>query len=176
MSAVTYIDAIREAQHDLLETDERVFIYGQDVGVFGGAFKATQGLKARYPDRVLDCPICEDAMIGMAVGAAIEGLRPIIEMQFADFSAVAFNQIVNQAGAHYYRTGVPVPITVRLPCGGTKGSGPFHSQTMESIYSHYPGGSWAPPATVAEANSWLGGAAALAAPVVYGEPRFLIAG
>ncbi len=173
MSAVTYIDAIREAQHDLLETDERVFIYGQDVGVFGGAFKATQGLKARYPDRVLDCPICEDAMIGMAVGAAIEGLRPIIEMQFADFSAVAFNQIVNQAGAHYYRTGVPVPITVRLPCGGTKGSGPFHSQTMESIYSHYPGVIVVTPATVADAYSMLVEAVALDDPVVYCEHKFL---
>ena len=78
-------------------------------------------------------------MAGMAIGAAVEGMRPILEMQFADFSSIAFNQIINQAATHYYRTGVPVPLTVRLPSGGTPGSGPFHSQMMESIYAHYPG-------------------------------------
>src|ERR1017187_3551700 len=94
---ITYIDAIREAQAHALRDDPRVFIYGQDVAAFGGAFKATKNLAKEFPGRVFDSPISEDAMVGFAVGAAIEGLRPIIEMQFADFSTVAFNQIVNQA-------------------------------------------------------------------------------
>ena len=114
--SVTYIDAIRAAQETLLRTDPRVFLYGQDIATFGGAFKATKGLSEAFPNRVFDAPISEDAMIGLAVGAAIEGMRPIVEMQFADFSSIAFNQIVNQAATHYYRTGMPIPITVRLPC------------------------------------------------------------
>jgi len=99
--SVTYLEAIREAQAYLLEHDSRVYIYGQDVGAFGGAFKATKNLAQRFPERVIDAPISEDAMIGSAVGAAIEGMRPIIEIQFADFSTVGFNQVVNQAAMHY---------------------------------------------------------------------------
>ena len=95
---------------------------------FGGAFKATKNLAKEFPGRVIDAPISEDAMVGSAVGAAIEGMRPIIEMQFADFSTVGFNQIVNQAATLFWRTNVPCPIVIRLPCGGTSGSGPFHSQ------------------------------------------------
>ena len=173
MSEVTYIDAIREAQHDLLEQDERVFIYGQDVGRFGGAFKATQGLRDKFPTRVIDAPISEDAMVGMAIGAAIEGMRPLVEIQFADFSSVAFNQIVNHAATHYYRTGTPVPITVRLPSGGTPGSGPFHSQMMESIYAHYPGLVVVTPATVADAYSMLIDSVKLDDPVLFCEHKFL---
>ncbi len=116
---ITYLDAIREAQARALADDPRVFIYGQDVGSFGGAFKATKNLAQQFPGRVIDAPISEDAMMGMAVGAAIEGMRPIIEMQFADFSTVGFNQIVNQAATLHWRTRVPCPITVRLPAGGT---------------------------------------------------------
>src|SRR6478752_4801089 len=113
--SVTYLEAIRAAQERALEQDPRVFIYGQDVGSFGGAFKATKNLAQRFPGRVIDSPISEDAMVGMAIGAAIEGMRPIVEMQFADFSSIAFNQIINQAATHYYRTGIPIPLTVRLP-------------------------------------------------------------
>jgi acetoin:2,6-dichlorophenolindophenol oxidoreductase subunit beta len=131
--SITYLEAIREAQAKALADDPRVFIYGQDVGVFGGAFKATKGLAKEYPGRVLDAPISEDAIMGLAVGAAIEGLRPIIEMQFADFSTVAFNQIVNQAATLFWRTNVTCPITVRLPSGGTSGGGPFHSQNLETM-------------------------------------------
>ena len=105
--SVTYLEAIREAQARALRDDPRVFIYGQDVGAFGGAFKATKNLAKEFPGRVLDSPISEDAMIGLAVGAAIEGMRPIIEMQFADFSTVGFNQIVNQAATLFWRTNVP---------------------------------------------------------------------
>jgi acetoin:2,6-dichlorophenolindophenol oxidoreductase subunit beta len=173
MAEFTYIDAIRQAQHDLLEQDERVFIYGQDVGKFGGAFKATQGLQAKFPGRVIDSPISEDAMIGMAIGAAVEGMRPLIEVQFADFSSVAFNQIVNHAGTHFYRTGVPIPITVRLPSGGTPGSGPFHSQMMEAIYAHYPGLVVVTPATVSDAYSMLIDSVKLDDPVLFCEHKFL---
>lgn len=171
--SITYVDAIREAQEKLLRDDPRVFLYGQDIANFGGAFKATKGLAAAFPGRVLDSPISEDAMIGMAIGAAVDGMRPIVEMQFADFSSVAFNQIVNQAGTHFYRTGVPVPITVRLPSGGTPGSGPFHSQSMEAIYAHYPGIVVVTPATVSDAYHMLIQAVELDDPVVYCEHKFL---
>ncbi|TAK96196.1 MAG: alpha-ketoacid dehydrogenase subunit beta [Verrucomicrobia bacterium] len=171
--SITYLEAIREAQAKALAQDPRVFIYGQDVGAFGGAFKATKNLAKEFPGRVLDAPISEDAMAGLAIGAAIEGMRPIIEMQFADFSTVAFNQIVNQAATLYWRTNVPCPITVRLPCGGTSGSGPFHSQTMEALYAHYPGVVVMTPATVADAYSMLLEAVAIDDPVIFCEHKFL---
>lgn len=171
--SITYVDAIREAQEHLLKEDPRVFLYGQDISRFGGAFKATKGLADAYPGRVLDSPISEDAMVGMAIGAAIDGMRPILEMQFADFSSVGFNQIVNQAATHYYRTGIPVPVTVRLPSGGTPGSGPFHSQSMESIYAHYPGLVVVTPATVSDAYQMLIQAVELDDPVLYCEHKFL---
>jgi pyruvate dehydrogenase E1 component beta subunit/2-oxoisovalerate dehydrogenase E1 component beta subunit len=171
--SVTYLEAIRAAQARALAEDPRVFIYGQDVGAFGGAFKATKNLANEFPGRVLDAPISEDAMAGLAVGAAIEGLRPIIEMQFADFSTVAFNQIVNQAATMFWRNNVPCPVTFRLPCGGTSGSGPFHSQTMEAIYAHYPGLIVLTPATVEDAYSMLLEAVAIDDPVIFCEHKLL---
>ena len=173
MSDVTYIDAIHAALEKALEDDPDVFLYGQDIGNFGGAFKATKGLFEKYPDRVLDAPISEDAMAGAAIGAAIEGMRPVLEMQFADFSSVAYNQIINQAATHYYRTGVPIPLTLRLPSGGTPGSGPFHSQSMEAIYAHYPGLTVVTPATVADAYSMLLDSINMDDPVVFCEHKFL---
>jgi pyruvate dehydrogenase E1 component beta subunit/2-oxoisovalerate dehydrogenase E1 component beta subunit len=171
--SITYLEAIREAQARALADDPRVFIYGQDVGSFGGAFKATKNLADRFPGRVIDSPLSEDAMIGLAVGAAVEGMRPIIEMQFADFSTVAFNQIVNQAATLHWRTRVPCPITVRLPSGGTAGAGPFHSQSMESIYAHYPGLIVMTPATVEDAYSMLLEAVAIDDPVIFCEHKYL---
>ena len=171
--SITYLEAIREAQARALAEDPRVFIYGQDVGSFGGAFKATKNLAQEYPGRVLDAPISEDAMIGSAVGAAIEGMRPIIEMQFADFSTVGFNQIVNQAATLFWRTRVPCPITIRLPFGGTPGSGPFHSQSLETIYAHYPGLVVMTPATVEDAYSMLLEAVAIDDPVIFCEHKYL---
>ena len=171
--SLTYLDAICEAQARALRDDPRVFIYGQDVGAFGGAFKATKNLAKQFPGRVLDSPISEDAMIGLAVGAAIEGMRPIIEMQFADFSTVGFNQIVNQAATLFWRTNVPCPITVRLPFGGTSGGGPFHSQSLETIYAHYPGLIVLTPATVEDAYSMLLEAVAIDDPVIFCEHKFL---
>ena len=172
--SVTYLEAIREAQAHLLREDERVFIYGQDVGgKFGGAFKATKGLAKEFPGRVLNTPISEDAMVGTAIGAAMEGMRPIVEMQFADFSSIALNQILNNAGTQYWRTNIPCPITVRLPSGGTKGSGPFHSQSMEAIYAHYPGLVVMTPATVEDAYTMLLDAVAIDDPVIYCEHKYL---
>lgn len=171
--SLTYLEAIREAQYEALRRDPKVFIYGQDIGQFGGAFKATKHLSVEFPGRVLDAPISEDAMVGAAIGAAIEGARPIIEMQFADFSSVGFNQIVNQAATQYWRTGVPCPLVIRLPSGGTPGSGPFHSQSMESIYAHYPGLVILTPATVEDAYHFLLEAVTLNDPVIFCEHKFL---
>jgi acetoin:2,6-dichlorophenolindophenol oxidoreductase subunit beta len=171
--SITYLEAVREAQARALAAHPRVFIYGQDVAVFGGAFKATKNLAQEFPGRVVDAPISEDAIVGLAVGAAIEGLRPIIEMQFADFSTTGFNQIVNQAATLFWRTNVPCPIVIRMPSGGTSGSGPFHSQNMEAVYAHYPGLVVMTPATVEDAYSMLLEAVALDDPVIFCEHKLL---
>ena len=170
---ITYLEAIREAQAKALADDPRVYIYGQDVGDFGGAFKATKNLSKEFPGRVLDSPISEDAMVGSAIGAAIEGMRPIIEIQFADFSTPAFNQIVNHAASLFWRTEVSCPITIRLPSGGTAGSGPFHSQSMEGLYAQYPGLVVMTPATVEDAYSMLLEAVAINDPVLFCEHKYL---
>ena len=171
--SITYLEAIREAQAKALADDPRVFIYGQDVGAFGGAFKATKNLANEYPGRVLDAPISEDAIVGAAIGAAMDGMRPIVEMQFADFSTPGLNQILNHAATMYWRTRVPCPITVRLPSGGTSGSGPFHSQSMEAIYAHYPGLVVMTPATVEDAYSMLLEAVTIDDPVIFCEHKYL---
>jgi len=171
--SITYLEAIREAQATALANDPRVFIYGQDVGAFGGAFKATKNLAKEFPGRIIDAPISEDAMIGAAIGAAIEGFRPIIEIQFADFSSIALNQIINQAATLFWRTHTPCPITIRLPSGGTSGSGPFHSQCLESIYSHFPGLIVMTPGTVEDAYAMLLEAIALDDPVIFCEHKLL---
>lgn len=171
--SITYLEAIREAQARALREDPRVFLYGQDIGKFGGAFKATKNLASEFPGRVLDAPLSEDAIVGIAVGAAIEGMRPIVEMQFADFSTCGLNQIVNQAATLFYRTQVSCPIVVRLPSGGTSGGGPFHSQSMEAIYAHYPGLVVMTPGTVEDAHSMLLQAVAIDDPVIFCEHKFL---
>ena len=170
---ITYLEAIRAAQAKILTDDPRAYIYGQDVGEFGGAFKATKNLAKEFPGRVFDAPISEDAMIGSAIGAAIEGLRPIIEIQYADFSTPGFNQIVNHAATLFWRTQVKCPITVRLPSGGTAGSGPFHSQSMEGVYAQYPGTIILTPATVEDAYSMLLEAVAIDDPVLFCEHKYL---
>jgi acetoin:2,6-dichlorophenolindophenol oxidoreductase subunit beta len=171
--SITYLEAIREAQAQALKDDPRVFIYGQDVGAFGGAFKATKNLAKEFPGRVIDAPISEDAMVGAAIGATLEGMRPIIEMQFADFSTIGFNQIVNNAGTLFWRTKMPCPITIRLPAGGTSGGGPYHSQSLEAIYAHYPGLVVMTPATVEDAYSMLLEAVAIDDPVIFCEHKLL---
>lgn len=170
---ITYLEAIRAAQSKILTDDPRVYIYGQDVGEFGGAFKATKNLAHEFPGRVFDAPISEDAMIGSAIGAAIEGLRPIVEIQYADFSTPGLNQIVNHAATLYWRTQVKCPITVRLPSGGTAGGGPFHSQSLEGVYAQYPGLIILTPATVEDAYSMLLEAVAIDDPVLFCEHKYL---
>jgi len=171
--SITYLEAIREAQGRALRSDPRVYIYGQDIATFGGAFKATRNLAREFPGRIIDAPISEDAMVGSAIGAAIEGMRPIIEMQFADFSSVAINQVVNQAATLFWRTQVPCPITIRLPSGGNPGSGPFHSQNLESLYAHFPGLVVMAPATVDDAYTMLLEAIEIDDPVIYCEHKYL---
>lgn len=171
--SITYLEAIREALARALADDPRVYVYGQDVGNFGGAFKATKNLAQQFPGRVIDAPISEDAIVGSAVGAAIEGMRPIIEMQFADFSTPGFNQVINQAATLFWRTQVPCPIVIRLPSGGTSGSGPFHSQSLEALYAHYPGLIVMTPATVEDAYSMLLEAVAIDDPVIFCEHKYL---
>ncbi len=173
MNSITYLEAIRLAQQKALADDPSVFIYGQDIGNFGGAFKATKNLAKEFPGRVIDAPISEDAMVGMAIGAAIEGMRPIVEMQYADFSTCGLNQIVNHAATLFYRTEVPCPLVVRLPCGGIAGGGPFHSQSLEALYAHYPGLVVMTPATVEDAYTMLLEAIAIDDPVIFCEHKFL---
>ena len=172
--SVTYIDAIRQAMAELLEEDPQVFLYGEDIaGSFGGAFKATKGLAERFPERVLNAPIAEDAIMGVAIGAALGGMKPIVEMQFADFGTLGMNQMGNNAGAHFFRTGVPVNVTMRMPCGGTPGGGPYHSQSVEALFAHYPGLHVFTPATVADAYYMLKEAVRIPDPVVFMEHKFL---
>lgn len=170
----SYIEAIRLALGDALDADPRVFLYGQDIaGSFGGAFKATKGLAERFPARVLNSPISEDGMAGVAIGAALEGARPVIEFQFADFASVAFSQLVNHCATYYWRTGRSVPATFRLPAGGTPGGGPFHCQMPEAWLSHHPGLVVVAPATVADAYWMLRDAIACDDPVAFCEHKFL---
>jgi acetoin:2,6-dichlorophenolindophenol oxidoreductase subunit beta len=170
----SYLEAIRRALAEILETDPRVFIYGQDVaGQFGGAFKATKGLSERFPGRVLNAPISEDALAGVAIGAALDGARPIIEYQFADFASIGFNQLVNHAATTFYRTGKSCPLVARLPVGGTRGSGPFHCQMPEAWLSHHPGLVVVAPATVPDAYWMLKDAVACDDPVIFCEHKYL---
>jgi pyruvate/2-oxoglutarate/acetoin dehydrogenase E1 component len=170
----TYIEAIRRALGDALAEDPRVFIYGQDIaGSFGGAFKATKGLAERFPGRVLNSPISEDGQAAVGIGAALAGCRPVIEFQFADFASVAFNQMVNHAATHWWRTGVPVPATFRLPAGGTPGAGPFHCQMVEGWLTNHPGLIVVAPATVGDAYHMLRDAIACDDPVAYLEHKYL---
>lgn len=172
--SVTYIDAIHRALEELLQEDDRVFLFGEDIaGTFGGAFKATKGLAEKFPERVLNAPIAEDAIMGVAIGAALGGMKPVVEMQFADFGTLGLNQMGNNAGAHFFRTGVPVNITMRMPCGGTPGGGPFHSQSVEALFAHYPGVHVFTPATVADAYFMLKQAVQISDPVVFMEHKFL---
>lgn len=172
--AVTYIDAIHQALAELLAEDDAVFLMGEDIGgSFGGAFKATKGLAEQFPGRVINTPISEDAIVGAGIGAALAGMKPILEMQFADFGTLGQNQMANNAGAHFYRTGMPVNVTLRMPCGGTPGGGPFHSQSLEALFAHYPGLHVFTPATVADAYFMLKEAVRIPDPVVFMEHKFL---
>jgi pyruvate/2-oxoglutarate/acetoin dehydrogenase E1 component/TPP-dependent pyruvate/acetoin dehydrogenase alpha subunit len=173
-SLVTYVEAIRRGIWEEMEADPKVFILGEDVGEYGGAFKATDGLLTRFgAERVIDTPIAESGFVGAAIGAALQGLRPIVEMQFIDFISCAFDQITNFAAKSRYRWGAAVPIVVRGPCGGGVHGGPFHSQNVESFFLNTPGLKIVAPATAKDAYGLLRSAVRDDDPVLYFEHKFL---
>jgi pyruvate/2-oxoglutarate/acetoin dehydrogenase E1 component len=174
MPTMTYLQAVSAAMREEMRADERVFLMGEDIGVFGGAFKATDGFLDEFgPGRVMDTPLAESAIIGCAIGAAAEGLRPVAEMQFADFVSCGFDQLVNVAGKMYYRQGLSVNLTVRLPSGGGFSGGPFHSQNPEAWFMHSPGLKVVAPATPEDAKGLLISAIRDPNPVVYLEHKHL---
>ena len=140
MAEKTYLQAISDGLRQEMRRDKRVFVIGEDVGVYGGAFKVTLGFQEEFgPWRVIDSPLSETAIVGGCTGAAIMGMRPVAEMQFADFISCAWDHLVTVAAKQRYRAGTPVPIVVRLPSGGGFSGGPFHSQNPESSFAHIPG-------------------------------------
>lgn len=174
MSETTYIEAIRQALIEEMERDPSVFLIGEDIGHFGGAFKATQGLLERFgPNRVVDTPIAEALIMGVSVGAAIRGQRPVAEMQFADFVTCGFSQLVENAGTFHYRLKVAVPMVVRLPSGGGVGGGPYHSRNPEAWFCHATGLKVVAPASAADAHGLLKSAIRDPDPVVYLEQKWL---
>jgi len=171
---VTYLKAINEALRDEMASDERVIVLGEDVGAFGGAFKVTDGLLAEFgAERVRDTPIAEAGIIGAAVGVAIDGMRPVCEMQFADFVSCGFDQLVNVAGKMHYRLGLAVPMVLRLPSGGGFSGGPFHSQNPESWFMHAPGLKVVAPSNPADAYALLLAAIRDPNPVIFLEHKNL---
>src|SRR3954454_22409961 len=155
-----------------MRRDESVFCLGEDIGAFGGAFKVTDGFAAEFgPERVLDTPLAENAIVGAATGAAIEGMKPVCEMQFADFIACGFDQLVNVAAKLHYRQGQSVPLVVRLPSGGGFSGGPFHSQNPEAWFLQAPGLKVVAPATAAYSKGLLTSAIRDPIPVCYLEHK-----
>ena len=170
---VTYVEAIHRGLAEEMERDEAVVLLGQDIGVFEGAFRVTRGLHEHWPERVLDTPIAESGTLGIAIGASLLGLRPVVEMQFADFVTCGFNQLVNVAAKLYYRWQVPCPLVVRLPSGGGVGAGPFHSQNPEGWFAHVPGLKVICPAGAADARALLKAAIRDPNPVLFFENKYL---
>jgi 2-oxoisovalerate dehydrogenase E1 component beta subunit len=174
MAETTYLEAIREAMAEEMNRDPAVVLIGEDVGVYGGAFKASEGLLERFGwERVIDTPISESAIVGAAIGMSYAGLRPVAEMQFIDFIACAFNQITNFAAKSHYRWGAPVPMVVRGPCGGGVHGGPFHSANPEMYFVHTPGLKVVCPATAYDAKGLLKSAIRDNNPVLFFEHKFL---
>ena len=171
---VTYLEAISQAIREEMRRDEAVFLLGEDVGTYGGAFKVSAGLLEEFgPDRVIDTPMSEAAIIGSAVGAALMGMRPIAEMQFIDFIACGFDQIINMASKMYWRSGMPVPIVIRGPSGGGTKGGPFHSASPDAWFFHTPGIKVVAPATAYDAKGLLKAAIRDNNPVLYLEHKLL---
>lgn len=174
MAVITYLEAIRQALGDEMARDERVFLLGQDIGVYGGPFKATEGLLDRFGDsRVIDAPISEAAILGAAVGSAFMGMRPVAEMQFIDFISCGFDMLTNFAAKSRYRNGLGVPMVVRGPCGGGVGGGPFHSANPEASFLNTPGLKIVEPATAFDAKGLLKAAIRDDDPVLFLEHKFL---
>jgi pyruvate/2-oxoglutarate/acetoin dehydrogenase E1 component len=174
MAKLTYLEAISDGLRTEMRRDESVFCLGEDIGHFGGAFKVTAGFAEEFgAERVLDTPLAENAIVGAATGAAIEGMRPVCEMQFADFIACGFDQLVNVAAKLHYRQGLSVPLVVRLPSGGGFSGGPFHSQNPEAWFLQAPGLKVVAPATAADAKGLLASAIRDPNPVCFLEHKGL---
>jgi 2-oxoisovalerate dehydrogenase E1 component beta subunit len=174
MAERTYLQAISDGLREEMRRDERVFVLGEDVGVYGGAFKVTLGFQEEFGSwRVLDMPLSETAIMGGATGAAIMGMRPVAEMQFADFVSCAWDHLVTIAAKQRWRAGTPVPIVLRLPSGGGFSGGPFHSQNPESSFAHIPGLKCVCPATPEDAKGLLISAIEDPNPVLYFEHKHL---
>lgn len=171
---VTYLDAVTQALRAEMRANPDVFILGEDVGQFGGAFKVTKGFLDEFgPMRVVDTPIAESGFTGLAAGAALAGLRPVVEFQFADFISCAFDQIINVVARHHYRTGDAMPIVFRCPFGARLRAGPTHSQSIESYFAHVPGLKLVAPATPQDAAGLLAGSIRDNNPVLYLENKYL---
>src|SRR5438270_87001 len=174
MPELTYLQAISDGLRTEMRRDKRVFVIGEDVGVYGGAFKVTLGFQEEFGAwRVIDAPLSETAIVGGCTGAAIMGMRPVAEMQFADFISCAWDHLVTVAAKQRYRAGTPVPIVVRLPSGGGFSGGPFHSQNPESSFAHIPGLKCVCPATPEDAKGLLISAIEDPNPVLYFEHKHL---
>src|SRR6266487_1961094 len=174
MSEMTYLQAISEGLREEMRRDQSVFCLGEDIGAFGGAFKVTDGFMEEFgADRVLDTPLAENAIVGAAIGAGVEGMKPVCEMQFADFIACGFDQLVNVAAKLHYRQGIAVPMVVRLPSGGGFSGGPFHSQNPEAWFLQAPGLKVVAPATASDAKGLLISAIRDPNPVCYLEHKAL---
>lgn len=174
MAATTYIEAIGRGMREEMERDSSVFLMGEDIGAYGGAFKATRGFLEKFgPARVIDTPLSETAILGAAVGAALVGMRPIVEMQFADFVSCGFNQLVTNAATMHYRWHLPVPMVVRLPSGGYIHGGPFHSVNPEGWFFHVPGLKIVAPSSTEDACGLMKGAVRDNNPVLYLESKYL---
>jgi len=171
---VTFLEAIRQALFEEMERDPAVVLLGEDIGVYGGAFKVTEGLLERFGwERVIDTPISETAIVGAAVGMGYMGLRPVVEMQFIDFIACCFNQVTNFVAKSHYRWGAPVPMVIRGPAGGGVHGGPFHSANPEMYFVHTPGLKVVYPATAYDAKGLLKSAIRDNNPVLFLEHKFL---
>ena len=174
MPPITYLEAIRQGIWEEMERDPTVFCIGEDIGIYGGAFKVTDGFVHHFgPERVIDTPIAENAIVGAAFGAALTGLRPVAEFQFIDFIGCAFNQITNMVAKAHYRWGAPVPLVLRGPCGGGVHGGPFHSQNPEMYFAHTPGIKVVAPGTAYDAKGLIKAAIRDNNPVLFLEHKFL---
>jgi pyruvate/2-oxoglutarate/acetoin dehydrogenase E1 component len=174
MPTLTYLEAIRQGIWEEMERDPSVFCIGEDIGIYGGAFKVTDGFIDRFgPERVIDTPIAESAIVGAAFGAALTGMRPVAEFQFMDFIGCAFNQITNMVAKAHYRWGAPAPLVVRGPSGGNVHGGPFHSQNPEMYFVHTPGLKVVCPATAYDAKGLIKTSIRDNNPVIFFEHKYL---
>ena len=174
MPTLTYLEAIRQGIWEEMVRDPSVFCIGEDIGIYGGAFKVTDGFIDRFgPERVIDTPIAESAIVGAAFGASLTGMRPVAEFQFMDFIGCAFNQITNMVAKAHYRWGAPAPLVIRGPSGGNVHGGPFHSQNPEMYFVHTPGLKVVCPATAYDAKGLIKASIRDNNPVIFFEHKYL---